>query len=154
MLSEQFLLFYYSKMTVENQEKPAVETAESKSDLLIKIVETNGALTDEKIDKERYRSKEGFAVVADIVVDMLTYLANTLNDQSESMKKLIFQYSKDEKGLLMAIDELIDKVLSITGKNDDKQVTISLLEDVHELLLKYGIDHLQYLPAEPTKENE
>jgi hypothetical protein len=56
-------------MTVENQEKPA----QSKSDLLIDIVEANFALDAEKIDKQWYRTEEGFAVVADIIIDMLTY---------------------------------------------------------------------------------
>ena len=56
-------------MTVENQEKPA----QSKSDLLIDIIEANGALGEEKIDRQWYRTEEGFAVVADIIIDMLTY---------------------------------------------------------------------------------
>lgn len=137
-------------MTVENQEKPA----QSKSDLLIDIVEANFALDAEKIDKQWYRTEEGFAVVADIIIDMLAYFWNTLNQQSESMKTLIFQYSNDGSWLLKAMDELVQKVLVINWKLDDQKTTIELIEDVDELLLKYGIDHRQYLPAEPAKENE
>lgn len=149
-LVSSFYYLYYSIMTVENQEKPA----QSKSDLLIDIVEANFALDAEKIDKQWYRTEEGFAVVADIIIDMLTYFWNTLNQQADSMKTLIFQYSNDGSWLLKAMDELVQKVLVINWKFDDQKTTIELIEDVHELLLKYGIDHRQYLPAEPTKENE
>lgn len=150
MLSKQFLLFLLFIMTVENQEKPT----KSKSDLLIDIIEANGALGEEKIDKEWYRTEEGFAVVADIVIDMLSYFGNALNEQSASMKTLIFQYSNDGSWLLKAMDELVQKILVINWKFDDKKTTIELIEDIHELLLKYGIDHRAYLPAEPAKENE
>ena len=137
-------------MTVENQEKPT----QSKSDLLIEIIEANGALGEEKIDKQWYRTEEGFAVVADIIIDMLSYFGNALNEQSTSMKTLIFQYSNDGSWLLKAMDELVQKVLVINWKLDDQKTTIELIEDVDELLLKYGINHRQYLPAEPVKENE
>lgn len=150
MLSKQFLLFLLFIMTVENQEKPT----KSKSDLLIDIIEANGALGEEKIDKEWYRTEEGFAVVADIVIDMLSYFGNALNEQSASMKTLIFQYSNDGSWLLKAMDELVQKILVINWKFDDKKTTIELIEDIHELLTKYGIDHRAYLPSEPAKENE
>lgn len=149
-LVSSFYYFYYPTMTVENQEKPA----QSKSDLLIDIIEANGALGEEKIDRQWYRTEEGFAVVADIIIDMLTYFWNTLNQQADSMKTLIFQYSNDGSWLLKAMDELVQKILVINWKFDDHKTTIELIEDVHELLLKYGIDHRQYLPAEPTKEDE
>lgn len=150
MLNKQFLLFLLFIMTVENQEKPT----QSKSDLLIDIIEANGALGEEKIDKQWYRTEEGFAVVADIVIDMLSYFGNALNEQSQSMKTLIFQYSNDGSWLLKAMDELVQKILVINWKFDDQKTTIELIEDIHELLLKYGIDHRAYLPAEPVKENE
>ena len=150
MLSKQFLLFLLFIMTVENQEKPT----KSKSDLLIDIIEANGALGEEKIDKEWYRTEEGFAVVADIVIDMLSYFGNALNEQSQSMKTLIFQYSNDGSWLLKAMDELVQKILVINWKFDDQKTTIELIEDIHELLLKYGIDHRAYLPAEPVKEKK
>lgn len=150
MLNKQFLLFLLFIMTVENQEKPT----QSKSDLLIDIIEANGALGEEKIDKQWYRTEEGFAVVADIVIDMLSYFGNALNEQSQSMKTLIFQYSNDGSWLLKAMYELVQKILVINWKFDDQKTTIELIEDIHELLLKYGIDHRAYLPAEPVKENE